>query len=182
MAPINEKTLVDQETGYSSLSEATPLKEHKSSWRRSGVAAAAVLSALALGAVAAIKTTSPMRGSKNTAFYPKATIENWSKLPVSGEVHYAGDGLFCRADSYSLKKRGDVWTAKSRGGCLLTEITATIKRNGKDVRCTPYTSSGTSYSKFFIEEWGGSGSHHPDIPFSCGAFHDTGPPYTDDNA
>ena len=75
MAPINEKTLVDQETGYSSLSEATPLKEHKSSWRRSGVAAA-VLSALALGAVAAIKTTSPMRGSKNTAFYPKATIEN----------------------------------------------------------------------------------------------------------
>ena len=180
MAP-NEKTLVDQETGYSSLSEATPLKEHKSSWRRSGVAAA-VLSALALGAVAAIKTTSPMRGSKNTAFYPKATIENWSKLPVSGEVHYAGDGLFCRADSYSLKKRGDVWTAKSRGGCLLTEITATIKRNGKDVRCDPYTSSGTSYSKFFIEEWGGSGSHHPDIPFSCGAFHDTGPPYTDDNA
>ena len=135
MAPINEKTLVDQETGYSSLSEATPLKEHKSSWRRSGVAAA-VLSALALGAVAAIKTTSPMRGSKNTAFYPKATIENWSKLPVSGEVHYAGDGLFCRADSYSLKKRGDVWTAKSRGGCLLTEITATIKkkRKGRSLR------------------------------------------------
>ena len=69
-------------------------------------------------------------------------------------LDYAGDGLFCRADSYSLKKRGDVWTAKSRGGCLLTKITATIKRNGKDVRCDPYTSSGTSYSKFVIEASG----------------------------
>ena len=173
MSPIN-----DQETGYSSLSEATPLKiaEPKKSWRRVGVAAA-IVSALALGAVAAIKTTSPMRGSKNTAFYPKATIENWSKLPVSGEVHYAGDGLFCHADSYSLKKRGDVWTAKSRGGCLLTKITATIKRNGKDVRCDPYTSSGTSYSKFVIEA-----GTPPGLQFGCGAFHDPGPPYYDDNA
>ena len=63
---------------------------------------------------------------------------------------------------------------------ILTEITATIKRNGKDVRCDPYTSSGTSYSKFVIEASGPD--PYLDLPFGCGAFHDTGPPYTDDDA
>ena len=60
---------------------------------------------------------------------------------------------------------------------ILTEITATIKRNGKDVRCDPYTSSGTSYSKFVIEA-----GTPPGLQFGCGAFDDTGPPYYDDNA
>ena len=99
MAPINEKTLVDQETGYSSLSEATPLKEHKSSWRRVGVAAA-VLSALALVAVAATNTSSPKRANKTTELedYPLVSISNTVDHKVSGMVAYAGPYLLCKTD------------------------------------------------------------------------------------
>ena len=152
MAPITENTLLDQETGYSSLSEATPLKEHKSSWRRSGVAAA-VLSALALGAVAAVKTTSAKRGSQPTAFYPKVSISNPLEYKVYGTVSY-GDpgGLFCKHDDYSVAPKA-AWTASSRGACLVTKITASVEYVSDDfLNISPWTSQwGTTNSQFTID-------------------------------
>ena len=56
MAPITEKTILDQETGYSLLSEATKGLEPRR-------VAAAIVSAFALGAVAAVKTTSAKRAA-----------------------------------------------------------------------------------------------------------------------
>ena len=152
MAPINEKTPVDQETGYSSLSEATPLKEHKSSWRRSGVAAA-VLSALALGVVAAINTSSPKRASKTTELedYPLVSISNTVDHKVSGTVSYGGRAtiFFCKPDYYSIAPKA-TWTASSRGLCLVTKITATVEAPYGKVYATPYKSSGTGYSQFAV--------------------------------
>jgi hypothetical protein len=63
---------LDQETGYGSLkTEADALMpaEPEKSWRRVGVAVAA-LSVLALGTVAAIKTTSSKRGAISMPSYP----------------------------------------------------------------------------------------------------------------
>ena len=43
------------------------------------------------------------------------------------------------------------WTAKSRGVCLLTEITATVQlKTGYTEVATPYQSAGTSYSQFYV--------------------------------
>ena len=150
MAPITENTLLDQETGYSSLSEATPLKEHKSSWRRVGVAAA-VLSALALVAVAATNTSSPKRANKTTELedYPLVSISNTVDHKVSGMVSYAGPYLLCKTDYYSIAPKGS-WTASSRGLCLVTKITAAVEAPYGKVYATPYKSSGTGYSQFAV--------------------------------
>jgi hypothetical protein len=153
MAPITEKTILDQETGYSSLSEATPLKpvEHKKSWRRVGVAAA-VLSVLALGAVAALKTTSPKRASKTTELdYPLVSVSNSVQYVVSGTVEYAS--FLCSDDDFDVTPN-TVWTATSRGVCLVTKITATVKTPQGNIDATPYTSSGTSYSQYAVINYG----------------------------
>lgn len=43
------------------------------------------------------------------------------------------------------------WTAKSRGVCLLTEITATVQlKTGYTEVATPYQSAGTSNSQFYV--------------------------------
>jgi len=61
---------------------------------------------------------------------------------VSGKVSYK----LCKADHYVMDKD---WTAKSRGVCLLTEITATVQlKTGYTEVATPYQSAGTSYSQF----------------------------------
>jgi hypothetical protein len=153
MAPITEKTILDQETGYSSLSEATPLKiaEPKKSWRRVGVAAA-VLSALILGAVAALKTTSPKRASKKTNLaYPLVSVSNSVPYVVSGTVVYAS--AFCSNDDFDITPN-TVWTATSRGVCLVTKIKAYVKTPNGNVDATPYESSGTSYSQFAVINYG----------------------------
>lgn len=63
---------------------------------------------------------------------------------VSGKVSYK----LCSADHYSMYKD---WTAKSRGVCLLTEITATVQlKTGYTEVATPYQSAGTSYSQFYV--------------------------------
>jgi len=148
MSPIN-----DQETGYSSLSEATPLKiaEPKKSWRRVGVAAA-IVSALALGAVAAIKTTSAKRGSQPTAFYPDVTVVNNVDYPVSGTVNYAS----CDHDSFTNLEPGSTWKASSRGvfgWCLVTSVNANVQEpDGTNVAATAYTSSGTGFSQWSVIE------------------------------
>jgi len=142
MSPIN-----DQETGYSSLSEATPLKiaEPKKSWRRVGVAAA-IVSALALAA-AAVKTTSAKRGSQPTAFYPLVSVSNSVEYIVSGTVHYSS--WLCSDDDFDITPN-TAWAASSRGACLIKEITATVTTPDGDIDATPYTSSGTSYSQFAV--------------------------------
>lgn len=152
MAPITEKTILDQETGYSSLSEATPLKpvEHKKGWRRVGVAAA-IVSAFALGAVAAVKTTSAKRGSQPTAFYPLVSVSNSVQYVVSGTVEYAS--AFCSNDDFALTPN-TVWTATSRGACLVTKITATVKTPQGNIDATPYESSGTSFSQYAVINYG----------------------------
>ena len=68
---------------------------------------------------------------------------------VSGKVYYAGAPVFCSNDSYSVTPN-TAWTASSRGSCLVTKITATVKTPNGDVKATSYTSSGTSYSQFAV--------------------------------
>jgi hypothetical protein len=77
--------------------------------------------------------------------YPLVHISNSTVHYVSGIVYYAG----CRNDDYHMDANSE-WTAKSRGVCLLTEISAEVDEDGKKVRATPYTSSGTSYSQFAV--------------------------------
>jgi hypothetical protein len=65
---------------------------------------------------------------------------------VSGKVSYFHK--LCSADNYSMYKD---WTAKSRGVCLLTEITATVQlKTGYTEVATPYQSAGTSISQFYV--------------------------------
>ncbi len=79
--------------------------------------------------------------------YPLVHIANSTGHYVSGEVKYAS--IFCSNDDYHIDANSD-WKAKSRGICLLTEISATVDEDGKKVRATPYTSTGTSYSQYAV--------------------------------
>lgn len=83
--------------------------------------------------------------------YPLVTITDSTPFNVSGKVTYAS--LFCSDDSYSATPN-TTWTASSRGVCLVTKISATVKTPGGDIVATPYSSSGTSYSKFAVIQTG----------------------------
>ncbi|MFQ5980198.1 MAG: hypothetical protein ACE5OZ_18855 [Candidatus Heimdallarchaeota archaeon] len=84
--------------------------------------------------------------------YPLVTIHNSTNFNVEGKVSYLS--FFCSDDNYSATP-GTTWKAKSRGVCLVTEITALVKTPNGDIQATPYTSSGTSYSKFAVIPVGG---------------------------
>lgn len=79
--------------------------------------------------------------------YPKVKIYNSTQFIVSGEVDYMS--VFCSDDNYDVTP-DTAWEAKSRGVCLLTKITATVKTPSGEVKASPYKSSGTSYSKFAV--------------------------------
>ena len=79
----------------------------------------------------------------NVASYPLVNIVNSTPYYVTGTVHYAS--AFCSNDNFSVDSQ-KTWTAKSRGVCLVTKITASVKVTNGAVSATPYTSSGTSYS------------------------------------
>ncbi|RKS96051.1 hypothetical protein [Chryseobacterium defluvii] len=83
--------------------------------------------------------------------YPLVKITNSTNYIASGKVSYMS--IFCSDDDYSVTPN-TTWEAKSRGVCLLTEISATIKTPNGEVVATPYTSSGTSYSNFAILQTG----------------------------
>lgn len=85
--------------------------------------------------------------------YPLVTIHDSTSYNVSGKVSYMS--MFCSDDDYSATP-GTTWKATSRGVCLLTKITATVKTPGGDIVATPYTSSGTSYSQFAVINTGGN--------------------------
>lgn len=79
--------------------------------------------------------------------YPVVEIYNSTNYDVSGNVDYAS--IFCSNDSYTVTPL-TTWKASSRGVCLLTKITATVKTPNGDIVAIPYESSGTSYSQFAI--------------------------------
>lgn len=79
--------------------------------------------------------------------YPVVKIFNSTNYIASGKVEYMS--AFCSNDSYSVTPNTQ-WKASSRGVCLLTKITATLKTPNGDIVASPYTSSGTSYSNFAV--------------------------------
>ena len=83
--------------------------------------------------------------------YPLVEIKNSTNYIASGTVYYAS--IFCSNDNYSVTPL-TTWKASSRGVCLLTKITATLKTPSGDIVATPYESSGTSYSQFAIIQTG----------------------------
>ncbi len=98
------------------------------------------------------------------AAYPVAKITNYTNKTVSGTVKYAS--ALCKNDSYSVAA-GNKWSAKSRGGCLITGITV--------AGGSSYSSSGTSYSTFgVLPIEGGIRVHRVD---SSGTPMDTGSGY-----
>ena len=84
--------------------------------------------------------------------YPLVKIHNSTNYKVSGKVRYMS--AFCSDDDYSVEP-GRRWTAKSRGVCLLTKVSATIHHPKKDLYARPYTSTGTSYSEFAVIKMSG---------------------------
>jgi len=83
----------------------------------------------------------------NSAAYPLVNIMNSTPYYVCGKVSYGS--LLCSNDDYCVDSQSS-WTAKSRGVCLVTKITASVKIPNGAVSATPYSSTGTSYSKFAV--------------------------------
>jgi putative hemolysin len=89
-------------------------------------------------------TLNPIVQAAPVQDYPLATITNNTPYAARGTVEYAS--VFCSNDDYVVDP-GATWTASSRGVCLITGITASL--TGAD-DAVAYTSTGTSYAKFFI--------------------------------
>ncbi|GAB1158471.1 hypothetical protein YWY31_44960 [Paenibacillus illinoisensis] len=85
------------------------------------------------------------------AGYDLVQIVNSTPYNAVGRVEYAS--IFCADDNYSVQ-RDETWRASSRGACLVTRITATVRTPSGNVEAEPYTSSGTSYSQFAIIQVG----------------------------
>lgn len=83
--------------------------------------------------------------------YPLVEITNSTNYIVSGKVDYMG--AFCSDDSYTVTPN-TTWTTSSRGVCLLTKVSATVKTPNGEIVAKPYESSGTSYSRFAIIQTG----------------------------
>src|SRR5690625_5099543 len=83
--------------------------------------------------------------------YPKVKIFNSTNFIASGKAHYMS--IFCSDDSYVVTP-GTGWEADSRGVCLLTKITATVKTPEREVVAKPYTYTETTYSNFHVNQTG----------------------------
>lgn len=79
--------------------------------------------------------------------YPPVNIVNATGYTISGRVHYAT--FMCRDDDFGAEPFLP-WTARGRGVCLVTRITATARTPGGNIAAKPYVSSGTSYSQFVV--------------------------------
>ena len=79
--------------------------------------------------------------------YPYAHVENLSPYEIHVKVTYMS--LFCSDDEVTIAP-GQTWTATSRGVCLITQVSSTMNLPQGQIDCTPYTSSGTSYSQFMV--------------------------------
>jgi len=83
--------------------------------------------------------------------YPLVNITNSTNYNAWGTVSYAS--IFCSNDGYSVTPN-TAWQASSRGVCLVTEISATVRTPNGDIVATSYSSSGTSYSQFAVIQTG----------------------------
>ena len=83
--------------------------------------------------------------------YPLVNIHNSTNYVVRGVVEYAS--IFCVNSDYSVGPNTS-WQASSRGICLVTKISATVKTPSGNYQATAYTSSGTSYNIFAVIEVG----------------------------
>ncbi|WFR63759.1 hypothetical protein P9222_05675 [Paenibacillus amylolyticus] len=90
-------------------------------------------------------------GNRGVRSYPPVRIYNSTSFTATGRVEYAS--LFCSDDNYAVQ-REETWQASSRGACLVTRITATVRTPSGNIEAEPYTSSGTSYSQFAIIQVG----------------------------
>lgn len=98
----------------------------------------------------------PVEPSAPAVNYPLAKIRNRTIFPGTGIIRYSSH--LCSADRFSVpagvvQEDGSIkegfWQARTRGVCLITRIDAQLK--GAERRVTSYTSSGTSYSNFIIQ-------------------------------
>ncbi|HKF48146.1 MAG TPA: hypothetical protein VKB38_12365 [Terracidiphilus sp.] len=89
-------------------------------------------------------------GSVTAYAYPRVKLTNLSGTIIHGGVKYAA----CKSDTFEGLQPGDTWVPSAeRGGCLVTRIYAATTIG---VIITDYTSSGTSYSEFFVTMDGNS--------------------------
>lgn len=107
---------------------------------------------------------------KAMAAYPVAQIQNNTEYQASGVVKYAG----CRSDGFVVNP-GKTWKANSRGLCLITGISGMLtipvkvdngKVSGGPAALEPYSSSGTSYARFQINEYQGKHSIYSDAEWA----------------
>lgn len=92
-----------------------------------------------------------MMGNRGPNGYDPVQIFNSTSFNAFGRVEYAS--IFCSDDNYSVQ-RDETWRASSRGVCLVTRITATVRTPSGNIEAEPYTSSGTSFSQFAIIQVG----------------------------
>ncbi len=92
-----------------------------------------------------------MMGNRGPKGYDPVQITNSTSFNAFGKVEYAS--IFCSDDNYSVQ-RDETWRASSRGVCLVTRITATVRTPSGNIEAEPYTSSGTSFSRFAIIQVG----------------------------
>ena len=92
--------------------------------------------------------------SNKQGFFKNPPVKITNQTPYeaySGFVDY--DALLCRNDVYSVAS-GQTWTATSRGGCLVYDITANLvlsPNGGDQLECKMKTFyGGTSLSQFYI--------------------------------
>ena len=83
--------------------------------------------------------------------YPLVQITNSTSFNAFGTVEYAS--FTCSNDDYAVE-RDQTWTASSRGVCLVTKISAIVRTPSGNIQAEPYTSSGTSFSRFAIIQVG----------------------------
>lgn len=81
--------------------------------------------------------------------YPDLRVDNrvagWK---ANGRATYAA----CRTGDFELYF-GETFT-EFRGGCLLTDVEATLFKGDRSIRARPYSSSGTAFSQFEIVDEG----------------------------
>ena len=116
------------------------------------------------------KKTKNTKNKSNVASEPDATPNSspvpnlqWYRVTIKNDtpynayktnVLYGGgckEGWGCEQERCLYIDSGYNWVGPYRGGCLITSISATLKRDDGDMTCKRYFSNGgTGYSEFVI--------------------------------
>ena len=92
------------------------------------------------------------RGEGGAFSYDPVTIVNYTPIETL-EIHVAYS--VCHDDySYEPLAPGDRWHGPNRGLCLINRVDISLNRANPPytyLACTPYKSSGTRYSFFYLE-------------------------------